>query len=306
MSKITNILNMYRLLLESTCISPKDIASELELSVRQIKTYKSDMIDAGIPIKTKKGRGGGYYIDVFYDTSFKICHIDDDVLMDSINFLKEHGYIYTEAVEKILGYSNKGFNIFKLKNKKDSCDAIEKTLLHYPLINKAIKNNYKISMIYKALNNEVTKRVVYPLKLIEYLDSYYFIAYCTLRKENRIFKISRIQQIENLFAHFENSYKANLINQIDDSFGLYFGEKIDVELEVFEPFSTILREKTIVKNQRIVELKDNKILFKASMHGMEEILSWVLSMGSYVKVRGSDKLVFEYKKMLKEMLGNHR
>ncbi len=85
MSKITNILNMYRLLLESTCISPKDIANELELSVRQVKTYKSDMINAGIPIKTKKGRGGGYYIDMFYDTSFKMSHIDDDVLMDSIN-----------------------------------------------------------------------------------------------------------------------------------------------------------------------------------------------------------------------------
>ncbi|WP_026478888.1 helix-turn-helix transcriptional regulator [Alkaliphilus transvaalensis] len=63
MSKVSNALTMYFLLLSRKMMGVNEIAKELEVSPRSIKEYKNDLEKAGIYIGSIRGRYGGYYID---------------------------------------------------------------------------------------------------------------------------------------------------------------------------------------------------------------------------------------------------
>jgi predicted DNA-binding transcriptional regulator YafY len=60
--------------------------------------------------------------------------------------------------------------------------------------------------------------------------------------------------------------------------------------------SYIVSEKIWVENQKIIWNDDESITFEAIMSGKTEIVSWILSMGSNVKVLGPGEL----KKTIKE------
>lgn len=65
----------------------------------------------------------------------------------------------------------------------------------YKKIRDAIDQGRKLQIKYQAYNGNITVRIILPIKIISEKGKYYLEAYCDSRKENRIFKISRIQKI---------------------------------------------------------------------------------------------------------------
>ena len=57
-------------------------------------------------------------------------------------------------------------------------------------------------------------------------------------------------------------------------------------------------------NQVITELENGSILFEATMKGGPEIIFWILSMQSYVEVRGPQSLKVKLKEELEKMIKN--
>lgn len=90
----------------------------------------------------------------------------------------------------------------KISKKNKILKAIE--------LNKRIKIKYKASKIYK--NSELTQRIVKPIEITlgKYCDNKYIqqstydvdkpflLAYCELRKENRLFRLDRILEIQEV------------------------------------------------------------------------------------------------------------
>lgn len=71
----------------------------------------------------------------------------------------------------------------------------------YKLIVWAFKNQQKIEIRYKKYDGTISKRVIKPITNVYYEKTgrhggYYVRAYCYLRNEERIFKISRIMNIK--------------------------------------------------------------------------------------------------------------
>ena len=50
-----------------TVYSIQTLSQKLEIKPRQIITYKNDLQIAGVDILTKRGRNGGYYMNVWSD-----------------------------------------------------------------------------------------------------------------------------------------------------------------------------------------------------------------------------------------------
>lgn len=63
MSKISNVLSMIELLSTGRKYSIKSLSEALEVSPRQIRTYKDEIEKAGIYIDTIKGPYGGYVLN---------------------------------------------------------------------------------------------------------------------------------------------------------------------------------------------------------------------------------------------------
>ena len=63
MSKISNMLNMLRMLKDGKIHSITSLAKDLEVSDRMIRQYKLELEQAGIYLKSYTGKYGGYQID---------------------------------------------------------------------------------------------------------------------------------------------------------------------------------------------------------------------------------------------------
>ena len=70
MSRVSNAINMVKLLNKNGPMKVKDLARELEVSERMIKTYKEDLEKGGFYISSKRGPDGGYYLDMPLELSF--------------------------------------------------------------------------------------------------------------------------------------------------------------------------------------------------------------------------------------------
>ena len=63
MSKLSNLLLMMEYLQSGRKYSVKELATKLEVSERQIRSYKDDLEQAGIYVDTIMGPYGGYVLN---------------------------------------------------------------------------------------------------------------------------------------------------------------------------------------------------------------------------------------------------
>ncbi|MDK2934542.1 MAG: hypothetical protein PWP27_2352 [Clostridiales bacterium] len=80
--------------------------------------------------------------------------------------------------------------------------------------------------------------------------------------------------------------------------GIIGGKQYDVILKFYPPASTWVEEKKWLPTQKIEQLGNRCILFKAKVKGLVELKRWVLSFGKLVKVIEPKELITELKEEL--------
>ncbi len=306
MSKIANAYKMYLMLRGRKVIPLETIAKRLEVDKRMVKNYKRELVEAGIPIETRLGRHGGYYVKVHGHLPVPLSANEKSAMNLAMSFLKQHQFVHYNSVEKVvreyIRIGDINSNIYTLKYQRDTDEIIEKRQTYFPIIGMAIKDRQKLNISYYSLSRKATsQRIVWPLKLFEYQDSTYMAAYCETAKDLRFFKISRIDELELEHSYFRNQTDVDIDEMLNASYGIFMGKTIDVELIIRHPFSEIVKEKIICENQKIEELGDDTVRFSAKMAGREEIENWILSMGAKVDVIGCAELKASIRKHIEEM-----
>ncbi len=309
MSKIANAYKMYLMLRGRKVISLEAIAEALEVNKRMVKAYKRDLVAAGIPIETRRGRNGGYFVKVHGHLPIPLSAKEKSAMNLAMSYLKQNQFVQYDTVEKVVreyirigDINNK---IYSLKYQHDTDAIIEKRQTYFPIIGMAIKDRQKLQIVYYSLSKKQTsQRTVWPLKLFEYQDSTYMAAYCEKVADLRFFKISRIIDLELAHSYFRNRDDVDIEAMLEASYGIFMGKPIEVELIIRHPFSEIVKEKIISPNQQIEIISDDAIRFKATMSGREEIESWILGMGHHVDVIGCSELKESIKQRIKTMYHN--
>ncbi|MFL8709651.1 helix-turn-helix transcriptional regulator [Clostridioides sp. GD02377] len=277
----------------------KELAEELEVSERQIKSYKEYLEQAGIFINSTPGIYGGYEIDKCNSISL-IKLLDSEVsILDMINSQLEYNNdIYknefNSIVEKIKAVLNTGeksdtyMDYFTVQAQRNCDYEFEKE--KFSEITRAYTTKRKIKIKYYSLNSGNSERVVHPYCLFNYKSDTYMVAFCEKRLKFIDFKLCRIKEYTVLDEKYLVDRSFNWNEYSKNSIGIYKGEEINIIMKIKHPFSTVVREKVWVNNQQISEYDEESILFKAKMRGYEEIKSWILSMGAYVEVIEPERL----------------
>jgi len=196
------------------------------------------------------------------------------------------------------------YNFF-IKTTRSSYDFQKEKKVWFD-VKAAIISSKKIKISYKSVKRESNFRVVHPYYIFQYKGSMYFAGFCEYRKEMRDFKISRIQEYEILEDKFQKTNNFDVKDYMENCFGIYKDRELCVELEIKYPMAQIIKEKIWVDNQVIKELNNNSILFKAKVKGITEVKSWILSMGSDVKVIKPNHLREEIQNQARELLENYK
>lgn len=179
-----------------------ELASQFEVSVRTI--YRDiDMISsAGIPLYATTGRNGG-------------ITIGDDFVLDKILFSDQEKQQILTALRSVALLSDdvqatltKLAALFKMTG--DAWLEIDFTRWGnqrqdhqtFQTLKTAIIQRKKIRMTYVRASGDVMKREICPLKLVYKAKAWYLQAYCLKKEDYRLFKLTRMMEIELLDETF--------------------------------------------------------------------------------------------------------
>ncbi len=292
----------------------QEIADELEVSKRQVSRYREDLDKAGIYVTSTPGRYGGYSLDnKDYILGLNVTDEEYLTLLSAQEHLKHENFIGYEDLKSLVdkvGALKENENVmefdFYIKSTKSNYNFQKEKKIWFD-IKASIISSQKIKILYKSTKREAIFRVVHPYYIFQYKGSMYFAGFCEYRQEIRDFKISRIKKYEILKEKFQKNNNFDVKDYMKNCFGIFKGEELYIKLEIKYPVAQIVQEKIWVENQVIEELADkNAILFKAKVRGLTEIKSWILGMGSDVRVIQPDSLIEEIQKEAKQLLENYK
>lgn len=124
----------------------------------------------------------------------------------------------------------------------------------------------------------------YGLQLFDY--GLYLVGYSERAKDFRRFAVERIQRARVDMAaepfSLRPAYAARAKSR--KGFGLIEGDVMDVRVQFSREVSDYFTERQWHPTQKIKKLKNGDVIVSFQAGGMDEIVSWVLSWGSYARV----------------------
>lgn len=158
-------------------------------------------------------------------------------------------------------------------------------------INQALTSRSYLRIRYHTMSrNKTADRTVAPYTLWFFNDSFYLIAFCTLRQDVRLFAVDRISDIVISDQTFEKPEDFNAGEFMKSSFGIFKGEVLKVKIIFEKDVAGYIKEKQWHASQTLTDLDDGSVLFEAQVEGLDEIRFWVLSWGAKARILEPESL----------------
>ena len=192
---------VYRLLANGRCTAP-ELAAELEVSVRTIYRDIEALCQAGVPIATEQGQGGGIRL------------MEGWALNRALMNEQEQGQLMTAVQSLSAVQENSGDLALKpgALFQKQPRDWLRVDFHHwgpvnandarFDIIKTAVKERRILQFDYASYNG-ITSRRVKPILLYFKGNAWYLQALCLMRGEYRTFKISRVSRLALTDERFE-------------------------------------------------------------------------------------------------------
>jgi predicted DNA-binding transcriptional regulator YafY len=283
--KIDRMFGITIYLLNRDTVTARELAEKFEVSIRTIVRDIEALNLSGIPINSLTGTNGGYEILDSFNLNKQITNADDYLFM--ITALKGLCSAYDNkkldlTLEKLLAAGFKKARDQKvfldfgvLKEGKNISEYI--TLLENSIINRKM-----IEFEYTNADNKTNQKIVEPLALTYKWYAWYLFGYCTYKKDYRIFKLIRINNLsekEIVFNTVHDNIDLLLERQFSSDQSVYLDVKIFCKNEV----KTLALEYLSSKIEK--EYENGDVLL--SMHVPENERMWfslLLSFGDKVEV----------------------
>ncbi|HLV10602.1 MAG TPA: YafY family protein [Halanaerobiales bacterium] len=170
-------------------------------------------------------------------------------------------------------------------------------------IEEAIKNRKILSINYYSLSSEHSSmRKVAPYSIAYKNGACYLIAYCHNRREIRLFRVDRIENLEISDEIYREDRDFNIDEYLKNTWGI---ERSDREFRVVLVFkgkaARLVEEMVWHPSQQIIKMKNGGLRFEVTTGSMTEIKSWILGYGSEVEVIRPPELKEEIRKEIEKM-----
>jgi len=202
--KINRLLEIVTILLNRDTVTAKELADRFGVSSRTIYRDIDVLSSAGVPVYTNKGNGGG--ISLLEDYTLNktlLSKSETEGLLIALKTMGATSYPEADALIDKLG------SIFKDSRAHDWIEVDFEGWSSkvndegkFSKIRDAIFDSRVIRFDYVNANSGMSSRSAEPVKLIFKTFTWYLIAYCLLRNSYRMFRLSRIKNVELTDRHF--------------------------------------------------------------------------------------------------------
>lgn len=164
------------------------------------------------------------------------------------------------------------------KRYKNHRDIVER-------VTHAIADKKRIQMRYdSASRGRVTRREVDPYRLWYAAGGLYLIGYCHQRKEPRMFAVERIKSVTPTDLPYQIPLHFDFDAFVEDSLTVMRGSRVEVELELDKPTAAWAKDRVWHPSQQLTRLPGGKLRMTLTVADSRELVGWVLSFGSGVRV----------------------
>ena len=217
--QINRLFEIVYLLMNKKHITANQLAAHFEVSKRTILRDIDTLTTAGIPIYTTQGKGGGIFIqDNFVLNKALVSKDEQKQILFSLQSMAATEHIETDQVLSRLQSFFASTNKEWIEVDFSRWGHSEADNTKFEMLKYAIINEMAVSFDYLSAYGESKGREVYPLKLSFKSKAWYLQSFCPMENDYRVFKFTRISDLQVLDKSFEGShYEAQKIEPTQDS-----------------------------------------------------------------------------------------
>ncbi len=278
--KIDRQIGILSILLQKDTVTAPYLADLFEVSRRTVNRDIEDLCKAGIPIMTKQGVNGGISIMENYTldkTLFTNTEMQDILAglrsLDSVNGTNRYGRL----MEKL----SAGASDFMVGNQSVLIDLSswykDSLAPKIELIRACIDKCRELEFVYYSPKGE-SVRCIEPYYLIFYWSSWYVWGWCKKRKDFRMFKLNRMENVKIT----EQEFSKRQVPMPELSNERIFPGGIKVKA-LFEP-ECKWRLVEEFGSGSFKEQEDGRLLFQADYTDKENLLTWLLTFRDRVEL----------------------
>lgn len=253
-----------------------ELAEKFEVSVRTIYRDIDALSGAGIPIYAEAGRNGGIHLmkGFVLDKAVLSKEEKQEILtaLQSINFTKNISSSQTlQKISAIVNLSSENWlevDFSRWGNKGTDNEKFE-------LLKSAVIQQKCIKITYANSYGTISERVVQPLKMSYKSMAWYLKAYCTEKQDYRIFKLTRIIDLEVLADVFHKSPFPESDEVPNETYNtVILGFPQNMSYRVYDEF-----DKSQVRKR-----ENGDLIVSVEMPEDEWLIGYLLSFGTQVDI----------------------
>lgn len=285
--KIDRLLAIVLLLLNRRKVTAVELSKRFGVSVRTIYRDIETIDAAGIPIISHQGMGGGFSVVDTYRLEKQL--LSPDEILSMVAVLKGVGSALGD--ERVVHSSHKIESLVPKESATTLRDEVHIALSPWgyrgeldallETLRKATSRHRRIRFSYLSAEGGTNDRTAEPMTLVYKGSAWYLFAYCQLRNDFRLFRLSRMRNVVVTADVFERR-SANY-----DSYTRQWETAENVPRVRFKlRFSAKFRflvEDSFDKSQISYE-PDGAMIVTAEIPVGDWLLGWFLSFGEHLEI----------------------
>ncbi|NBD26882.1 helix-turn-helix transcriptional regulator [Paenibacillus glycinis] len=201
--KLERLMSITYMLLNTEVVSASELAERFGVSQRTIYRDIEAICAAGIPVVSHQGANGGYGIMNEYKMDKSLLSSDD--IASLITLLSSTTTVFQDerthhTIERLKTVQRDTGRPPSLTLDLGSWRAY---ISHLRMLHAAINAGQLVRFRYVNAKGERQARTVEPVSLVLKFDAWYLYGYCRSRSDYRVFKLTRISELDVLPELFE-------------------------------------------------------------------------------------------------------
>ncbi|MBD3402085.1 WYL domain-containing protein [candidate division GN15 bacterium] len=298
MAKYDRLLYILNLLRTRRNLNAARLATECGVTERSIYRDILSLSEANVP--------------VYYDNGYKLA---SDNFLPPLNFDFEEytaaklaiestplaaAENYREPLRRVRAKIEAGLSEVVRDRKRMAIDttrvdivtSVEPTEIErwFADLEEAVSDSVAVEISYNSIYSGLTKRVIEPYFIVFRGRAFYVVAFCRKRDDFRTFRIDRIRELRLTAEHFRRNAEIDPERYFDGSWELFGGEPVEVEVVFAGAAARVVQLARHHPNECIEKVDQNRIRYRVTVRGIEEIQRWLLGFGAEVEVLAPPEL----------------
>lgn len=207
------VLTVLELLQAHGRMAGPELARRLEVNIRTVRDYIQMLQDLGIPVEAERGRYGAYRLRPGYKLP-PLLFTEEEAQALSLSLLMAREQGLAQASPALSGVLAKVMRVLPQAT-REQVQALEQAVIVeeqtrrltppaavVTFLSSALSAGQCVRLSYRSAHAHLTERVFAPYGVVCHEGVWYTIGYCHLRKEQRLFRLDRIQRIESTNQRF--------------------------------------------------------------------------------------------------------